>query len=180
MLSMNDKIINPIEEIYSQQSEILHYLTEASEVSFVVTLDDQLKKFFVLSSASYFEVAVTQMMVDFFVRKSEGKAIVSFLENKALKRQYHTLFNWEDAKNCNTFFGLFGSEFKDEITKIIQSNEDLSTGMRDFLEIGRLRNHLIHKNIATQFVDKTAAELYTKYQSATLFISFLQNHFKSH
>ena len=95
------------------------------------------------------------------------------MKNKAIARQYRTFFNW-DAKNANTFFGLFGIEFKEHINSIIKEKEEISNYIKAFLEIGRERNRLVHQDFGNFSLEKTTEEIYELYKEAANFILFFE------
>jgi len=100
--------------------------------------------------------------------------ITSFLKKKGIDRQYHTYFKW-DERNPNPFFSLFGEEFKQDVKKIIKSDSELDDSINAFLELGDLRNNLVHQNFASFPVDKTAEEIYALYKKALKFIEFISS-----
>lgn len=144
-----------------------------NELSLRVFVDSNFRKSLLLASASHFEREVTELILECATSKTDDQKIIHFIKNKALSRQYHTLFNWE-AKNCNSFLGLFGDDFKDHFVQIISSNNNLEKSVKDFLEIGRERNRLVHQNYATYSLEKTAREIYDLHTSAKYFLSSLK------
>jgi hypothetical protein len=125
--------------------------------------------------ASYFEHRVCSIVIDFVRERSGGSALVeSFVRNKAIARQYHTWFKWDET-NANQFFGLFGSEFKIIMTNRVKGSDELRSSIRAFLEIGNERNKLVHQDYATFPMEKTLNELYRLYKDALKFIEFLPN-----
>jgi hypothetical protein len=109
-----------------------------------------------------------------FVAEKAGTsaAVVAFFQNKAVKRQYHTWFGWEDS-HANTFFGLFGAEFKSKAQKRAKESEALSTSIRAFLEVGNERNKMVHQDFATFALEKTVDEIYQLYLRALPFVDGL-------
>lgn len=101
--------------------------------------------------------------------------IISFVKNKALERQYHTYFDWKSAKSANKFFSLFGEEFKKQASGDVKDNSELEESIRAFLEIGNLRNELVHGNFAVFPIEKTVEEIYELYHSANQFIDYLSS-----
>jgi hypothetical protein len=111
-----------------------------------------------------------------FVRdRSSGSMFVqNFVRNKAIARQYHNWFGWEE-NNANKFFALFGSEFRSQMNLLVKSSDDLDAAVRAFLEIGSERNKLVHQDYATFSLEKTLDEIYALYLRALPFIEQLPN-----
>ena len=117
------------------------------------------------------------MVVEFVRVRSNASAMVeNVVRNKAIARQYHTWFHWEQ-KNANTFFGLFGEKFKADMIAKVKQSDETKLSIEAFLEIGNERNKLVHQNFATFPLEKTLDEIYQLYQRATLFIESLPQSF---
>jgi len=95
-----------------------------------------------------------------------------FVRNKAIARQYHTLFQW-NAKNANSFFGLFGDDFKVRMKQRVAADTDLDEAIRAFLELGEQRNRLVHQDYATFSLEKTSEEIFELYRTASRFVEEL-------
>lgn len=163
----------PIDVYFNEHNEIIKYLNSQKEFSYALALEDNFRRTLLISSASYIETKVQKIIVNFFETHSSNTAIVSFLKNKALKRQYHTLFQW-DGNNINSFFGLFGSDFKSSLLTSVEQ-ENMSENIKSFLELGKLRNELVHQNYLNYTIQKSYEEIYKLYKEATNFIEFLDN-----
>ena len=117
-----------------------------------------------------------EIMVNFVVARSGGdSAILALVKNKVIERQYHTYFDW-DKKNANKFFSLFGDEFSVAMKKLVDEDDILKEAVIAFLEIGSLRNNLVHLNFANYPLDKTVEEIYQLYQRALVFLDCLQKY----
>lgn len=76
-----------------------------------VELNATFSKALAIAAASEFEVDLATIIIDFVNERSGNDLqVASFVKSKAVKRQFHTYFNWEGA-NANQFFSLFGKEF---------------------------------------------------------------------
>lgn len=161
-----------IDITYEDNLQILNYLNEKNEVSFYTIMDDKLKKMLLLSIASYFEKEITEIIHKYVHKETRQNMIItSFVQKKAISRQYHTFFEW-NGKNCNSFLGLFGDDFKNEMKEEIDKR-NLKESVIAFLELGALRNNLVHQNAATYNIEKTSLEIYELYKNACGFISIL-------
>jgi hypothetical protein len=160
--------ITSIDRLYQDNDALLGYLEHHGEASLKSVVETLFPKTLLLAAASYFEDQIKQSLKDFFGEQSHD-IVVQFLQNKAIERQYHTYFQW-DKNNANNFFGLFGKEFKAFMTAEVNHDQAFKESIPAFLELGRLRNQLVHENFATFPLDKTAQEIYELYQQAALFV----------
>jgi hypothetical protein len=162
---------NEVERVYEELLFLREHLESSSaEPTILNTLSSVDAKVMLLCSASYFERTICDGILIAFSRSASQNIMISFLENHALNRKYHTLFNWND-NNANSFFGLFGEDFKKHMKKIL--NDEQQKYMRDFLEIGRERNKLVHNNYATFNLNYTAKEIYEKFSTANKFVTVI-------
>jgi hypothetical protein len=167
---MTDTIVD---KIYNDFKGLLQYLEQNQQVSMINDADNNFKKVLLLSAASYFEHEITEILIKFVkIKSNDNKEIYSFIKIKGIDRKYYTYFSWE-KKNANQFFALFGEEFKQEIINKINSESELEDSIKAFLEIGRLRNELVHENFASYPLDKTAEEIYGQYKQSLPFIELL-------
>ncbi len=145
----------------------------ASEPSLVSSTEGTMAKVLLLASASHLEQLTQEVILDYFEEVTGGRAAaVEFVRNKAIVRQYHTLFAW-DKTNANQFFSLFGKDFKRVVEQVVKADGELDTCIRAFLEIGSLRNQLVHQNYAAFTLLKTADEIVDLYGKAMLFLDRL-------
>lgn len=98
--------------------------------------------------------------------------VENFVRNKAIARQYHTWFNW-DENNANHFFALFGSEFRTTMSDRVKESDDLRVAVRAFLEFGNDRNRSVHQDYATFPLEKTLEEICSLYRKALPFVEQL-------
>jgi hypothetical protein len=176
-----------VDRLYADYSDIISFLNTESQPSLSSDTDKYFKKIIVLSSASFFEHEIQNILIDFIKDKTNGSLrILNFLKKKAIGGNYHTFFAWGEknnpdkpGKNANVFLSLFGDDFKTEIQNEIKENVKLSESMRAFLEIGHLRNILVHSNFAAyNFDNKTTQEIYILHKESVLFIDFLRDKLK--
>ena len=96
-----------IEDMYLENKNLLEYLEINGQVSFKSQTDNTFKKVLLLACASNLEYQVTEIITTFAKEASNNCEALLFVKNKAITRQYHTFFNWEN-NNANQFFGYFG------------------------------------------------------------------------
>ena len=162
-----------VESLFRDTKELECFLISNNELSLRVLVDSNFRKSILLASASYFERQVTDLISEYAQSCTNDEKIIFFIKNKVLSRQYHTLFNWND-KNCNSFLGLFGDEFKKQFGAKVFKDDQLDKAIKDFLEIGRERNRLVHQNFGSYSLEKTADEIHELHLSAKIFLIHLK------
>lgn len=161
---------SPIERLVEDNRTLVDYLRAQGEISFASTVEDNFRKMLLLACASYFEHRLTQDLEAFFKENiGDSSPILNFIRNKAMKRQYHTFFDW-NATNANQFFGLFGSDFQRQMKDAVDTDEQLSSAIKAFIRIGQDRNRLVHNNFATQVLESSSEEIYAQYKQALYFL----------
>lgn len=168
-----------IDKLYEDVKELLSFLEEKEEISFLNTIDKNFRKTLLMASASYFEDRFKFTLKSFVEDASkDNRLLVEFVKNKAISRQYHTYFDW-DAGNANRFFALFGDTFKNYMKSQIKDNDELNQAIKAFMEIGGERNRLVHQDFGAFQIEKTADEIYKLYKSALLFVERFPANLKS-
>ena len=166
---MHSVKINALRDEYS---ELIDFCRENNQVSFEMYINDTYKRSLLLSAASYFEMTISKAIYDFADKKSHGNhEIVALINNKAIQRQYHTLFDW-DRNNANRFLSLFGDSFKQKARNQI-AEKGLVDAETAFMTIGRERNRLVHQNYIEAQVNDTFEEIFMRYEKACTFVEFL-------
>lgn len=161
-----------INSLRSEYDELIAFCRSNNQVSFELYINNTYKKMLLLSAASFFESIIIKTIHDFVDNRSRHDSeVVAFLDNKALKRQYHTFFNW-DSNNVNQFFGLFGDTFKKTAQQKIHGN-NLIEAEEAFMVIGRERNRLVHQNFVDVQINDTFEEIYAKYENACSFVELI-------
>ena len=158
--------------------ELIDFCREHGQVSFEMYINNTYKKALLLSAASYFEFEISAAVHNFADLTSKSNLeLVSLVDNKAIKRQYHTYFKW-DSSNANNFWGLFGDTFKRKMQALIKERK-LEEAEVAFLKLGNQRNELVHGNYAEYQLNDTFEEIYAKYEKACEFVEFLIQQFQS-
>lgn len=160
-----------VDGIYEDFCTLVAYLDAGQEISLRSSADENFRKALLLATASYFEHKICDDLVLFAAESScNCQVLVNFLRNKAIERQYHTFFGWKEARNANSFFGLFGDDFKQHMKGLVDSDDQLRQSIKAFLQLGQDRNRLVHQNYAAFTLEKTAQEIYELYETATAFV----------
>lgn len=158
-----------IDRAYEDNASLLVYLSERKEVSLLRTADDSFRKTLVLSAASLFEHQISDAIHSYCDRKSGSDAcVLALVRIKALKRQYFSYFDW-DNRRPGPFFSLLGEDIGERL-KTESKVDPLKSSVEAFLELGFLRNCLVHQNFAGYVFEKTNEEVYTLYRQASAFV----------
>jgi hypothetical protein len=174
--------MKPVDILQAEYLSIVGFLNSESQPSLASDVNKYFRKVFVLSAASYFEHLIQDILLKFIKEKTNDNApALNFFKKKAIGMQYHTYFSWGEkddpdrpGKNANTFFSLFGEDFKKNAESRIASSAPLEKAMRSFLEVGHLRNILVHSNFAAySFENKTTEEIYDLYKEGLIFVNFI-------
>lgn len=167
-----------VDRLNREMEDLISVLDAAGEISLRSTADDNFRKALLLAAASHFEHCITDEVMRFVRECSLGNPLVEALvHNKAVSRQYHTWFDW-DEKNANRFFGLFGRAFRDHMKARVRQNEELERSVEAFMEIGRERNRLVHQDFGTFSMEKTAQEIFRLYRQALPFVETVPTVFR--
>ena len=167
--------IDIIENMHGEQQELYNYLVRENQISFSSAVDEVQKKLLILSIASFFEQQVTEIIKNMATRAgSTNSHLLNFVKNKAINRQYHSYFQW-DGNNANHFFGLFGEDFRKSAKEDVKNDDNLKEAIRNFLELGLLRNNMVHNDFVRFYLEKTSDEIFSMYLSARQFIVYLSD-----
>ncbi len=162
-----------VESLYKDASDLDAFLMSKNEISLRISADANLRKSVLLASASYFERQICDLIIEYVRSRTADEKMVSFVNGKAVSRQYHTYFQW-DSSNCNAFLGLFGPEFKKGFGARIANNPQLEEAITLFIEIGRERNRMVHQDFGNFALEKTLDEINASHSKAKIFISELR------
>ncbi|MBF0565428.1 MAG: hypothetical protein HQK89_09305 [Nitrospirae bacterium] len=170
--------MNGVERIYEEFNSLIVLASNKGDISQIITINDIFKKILTLSAASYFETEICRILEETISNRSnDDKLVLNFVKNKAIKRQYHTFFAW-NSKSANSFFGLFGDDFKKSVTMDIKSSEELDDSIMAFMDIGSSRNDMVHTDFANFQLNKTPGDVYEQYKKAHKFIEYIEEKFK--
>lgn len=158
---------DPVLRLVEGQKEACEFLRAQGQDSFAIAVERELAKLFVLSAASFFESRIVEH-VTHMTESLQDPRVTTLVRLKAIKRQYHTYFDW-DRRKLGPFKTMFGDEVTDELKKLTAQPE-FEANLDAFLEIGQARNMLVHGNFATQSLSGTLEEWLVKYKRAHSFL----------
>lgn len=165
---------SPIQKLIENYNDLHKFLLENGQVSASIDVNEHYRKILLLSCASYYETRIIDIIKKFVSAKSTDVRVSTFVNNKAIERQYHTYFDW-DKSNINKFLSMFGADFKEEVSREIKSNKILEEQAKAFITIGSERNKMVHNNFLEFTLDKTFDEIVNLQEKANLFICFLES-----
>lgn len=159
-----------VDRLHQEFGALTSTVSVAAEPSLAVTANDVFRKALLLSAASEFEVEITRSLQDYVEDKvGAGSPLVGLVRTRVLSRQYHTFFTW-DKRNVNSFFSMFGQEFKRYAEAQVAADAALADGIVAFLELGEERNMMVHQGFSTYSLNKTSDEVFAMYQRARVFV----------
>lgn len=162
-----------VRALVADHEAIRTHLMDQGEVSFASTLELSVPKVALLSAASWIEDQVQRIVLDLFEEAmSDAPHRVSFVKSAGVDRRYHSWFDWE-RRNANKFFGMFGTDFKHYCTQQIKDRPDLAEAISAFMELGDLRNMLVHGNFASFSLGKSLSEVEVLFNKAVSFVEAL-------
>ena len=169
-----------VDGLYEDFSDLREFLAHNDGVQLLPIIERNFPKTLLLAAASHFEHELSREVEDLAKDEtSDEHVLVWLVKRKAISRQYHTWFDW-NARNANQFFRMFGERFKDRAAEWVKEDQGLGDSVRDFLEIGRERNRLIHEDFANAPMEKTAAEVYEMWNSARMFVEWFPTAIRRH
>ena len=171
---------NVVDRLHGEFSDLREFLSDADGAKFLPVVEGYLPRTILLAAASYFESRLSDEVERLAAAEVGDDHVLTWLvRNKVIRGQYHRWFSWESA-NVNTFLSMFGRDFKDEAARWIAEDEYLGRSVRDFLEIGRERNRLVHGNFGDAPLEKTTADVYALYESAKIFVDWFPDAVRRH
>jgi hypothetical protein len=163
----------PINLLFDDARRLSEVLQERGEISLDIATKSHLSKALLLSIASWFEFRLTSTVLKFAeIHSSNHPAMVSIIRIKAISRQYHTWFKW-DRCDAGPFYALFG-ECGSVLKRAVAADPDIAKGQSAFLQLGDLRNQLVHENFATFPLTKTAEDIFADYEAAEHYMSWIE------
>jgi hypothetical protein len=159
-----------VERIYSEIAALKETIAKSGTPSDLVAFESLAAKCILLAAASYYEKAVCSIVVEYAQNAGASEVFLEFLNNQALNRKYHTLFEW-DRNNVNKFIRLFGNSF----FKFLESKlaaDNIKEAAKEFMFLGRSRNMLVHDNFAEYALDITAEDIKKKFDVALPLLAF--------
>lgn len=160
-----------VDERYEESAAVLARLFEEGALSEAQALQDVLRRSFVVGAASYFEQILKDALLGFVSGRSSGDtAMTSLVKMSLVDRGFHQMFQWE-GKNANKFLAHFGPDLGEAMRRVCGGQ--LRDSVEAFMELGNLRNCIVHQNFHVFYFEKTMDECYASYKSAQEFVEYV-------
>lgn len=166
---------NRIDELWNDHRELVSHLQSDNQLRLISRVQESFTKTLLIAVASHFEVQLTRTIYELYLEMTQGAEVLAqFVRKQAIGRRFAQLFDWGDetrsTRNANHFYRLFGADFAVYMGRRVQDDQYLDDSVKAFLEIGNLRNRMVHGNYAEFQLEKTVDEVYELYQTATNFV----------
>ena len=180
MVELTADVSNRIDGLWSDHGDLVAYLQADRQLQLLSRVEEAFSKTLMIAAASYFEVQLTQAIINLYLESSSGTEVLAqFVKKQAIGRRFAQLFQWgtenRSAGTANSFYNLFGADFGDYMKRKVREDQDLDDSVKAFLEIGNLRNQMVHGNYADFQLNKTVDEVYKLYQIAVRFVEQFPN-----
>ena len=169
-----------IEAMLEDHHRLIEILQSTDSVSLQATVESAFAKALLVAAASYFESRMTNAVLQIFQEETNGaESLVAFVRDQAVSRGYSSWFDWR-SRNASQFFGKFGRGFRSFMDEQIKNDPNLAQSIHAFMEIGSIRNPLVHQNYAQFNLDKTVDEVHQLYESGLLFVEGFPLYMRQH
>jgi hypothetical protein len=166
-----------VDRLYQESVAALAALP-ADAISLHVSTSDIFRKALLIGAASYFEMELARVVTEYVHEASGGASrITSLVKAKAIERQFHTWFDWNN-RSAGKFFAMFGEDFKALMTDELKRRADLKAAVAAFIEVCAERNPLAHGDFASYPMEKTMDEVYARYKAGIPFLDAVAQHLR--
>ncbi|HVJ55414.1 MAG TPA: HEPN domain-containing protein [Aliidongia sp.] len=163
-----------IEAFYRGNVELIEFLLANEQLSYASDAADNFRRSLVIAIGSFFEGEISDIVRQLPFHHANGNAfLTSLIERKAVSRQYHTYFDWENS-SANSFFSMFGAEYKAACQRKLNDEPSFKSAVQAFLSLGATRNQIAHKNYVSFNVDKTPEDIVKEFRQALTFVEYVR------
>jgi hypothetical protein len=164
--------IDHIEAFYVSQKEAFDFLISQNQISLASGIEGSLAKLLIVATASFFEVRLTQFILEHIERNSNDRTVFEFCKIAAIDQKYHTWFEW-DRTNATIFFRLFGETTKTKASERLKADPELAAAVGAFMFLGSQRNLIVHRNMLAYALSDTSEEIILKARQALRFVNYI-------
>lgn len=139
-------------------------------VSFYSNYNNLYTKMFLIACSNSFEKKWLEFLPNFL--GGDNPLTKSFIKTQAVDRKFHTMFDWKN-KSAGPFYGAFGDGFKKYVAAIIKSDDTLKAKEMAFLELGQLRNLIVHEGIHNYSLQRDIISIYNIFNESLDYSVFI-------
>jgi len=156
-------------------NESRDFLNKNSELSNAMFIGSIIPKIAIISAASEYEKRILTLLEQSAsnLDNKEG-LILGLVRNKAIKRQYHTYFDWDNLK-IGSFQSLVGPKLSKLLNDKMNKNSVFKQSVQSFLEIGGYRNILVHSDFLSCPINLSIDAVGIKINEANNFVVWLES-----
>lgn len=158
-----------LEVFFDSYDFVIEVLNKQGNLGEIISYEESATKTLIIAAAGEHEKQITRILKNMSIVHKAPDFIGDFISTQALKRRYHSLFDWNGRK-ITSFAGLFGSEKRIEILAECQDKPCVD----DFFYIGSERNRIVHNGLASESIDITFNNVRKKYYSSLEFLEILK------
>ncbi|WP_432245741.1 HEPN domain-containing protein [Arthrobacter sp. G.S.26] len=136
------------------------------------SLNRSYHKHLLVAAASSLEDKVKALVPEIFSRHGTDR-LGEFVAKQVMARGYHTLFEWKSG-TAQGFFTSFGDVCGRAFRAALKDNDQLKTQHAAFMQLGQLRNQVVHNDYASALVELTPKEIIGRYHLALEFVDQIE------
>lgn len=160
-----------VERLWNELDDLEQYVSKAGP-TVVVNTKSAFAKAMILAAGNWLERRTLQAILDVAKSASSQETLVFLVKRRVLKRQFHTLFDWNSGK-VDFFLSHFGPDFKKEAQEAAKQNEEVLRASLDFMELIGERNTLAHDKRISDEAQFTPEQVRSKFYNAAGWVSWV-------
>ena len=141
-----------------------------------IYLNDHKARIMIIAAASCFEQEIYEIVKSVYATK-ENSTLKEFIK-KIMERKYFAIFDFSDKnkRSINSFYSLFGDEFKNWCKKR-EEEYNMSENIENFMLLNRLRNRLAHEGYDYN-IGYSNEKIYCAFKKACKMLNWLSESLK--
>lgn len=158
--------------VYREYNEMVSTVGGSSP-SALTALNRVYPKHILIAAASSLEDHVKVRLLPELFERYGNVEIREFLSASVLKRGYHGLFEWSND-SASKLFSAFGAEAKARFKERTRTDPIFDDGQRSFMQLGRLRNELVHNDYVSRSITVTPGDVHIMYKKSLGFLERIE------
>ncbi|UVJ38026.1 HEPN domain-containing protein [Arthrobacter sp. CJ23] len=164
---MNDAV----DLLYQDYVELVSDLSTSP--SGLSSLNRSYHKHLLVAAASSLEDRVKALVPEIFGRHGTDR-LAAFVAKQVMARGYHTLFDWRGG-TAQGFFTSFGEVCGQTFKAALKADDVLKAQHGAFMQLGDLRNQVVHNDYASALIELTPAEIIARYKLSLEFVDRIEH-----